>query len=86
MCNKTSRYYNTVISHYIRTMRTALFFFFMTGSGFDSARYVYRESPISSRRHTNGGNHAPVDNQLSSSIKFEKNAKYQTLNKGAFPL
>lgn len=85
MCNKTSRYYNTVISHYNRTMRTALFFFFITGSGFDSARYVYRESPISSRLHTNGGNHAPVDNQLSSSIKFEKNAKYQTLNKGAFP-
>lgn len=37
---------------------------------------------ISSRLHTN----APVDNLLSNSIKLEKNAKNQTLNKGALPL
>lgn len=29
---------------------------------------------------------APVDNLLSNSIKLEKNAKNQTLNKGALPL
>lgn len=75
----------TTPSYRISSELRCFWFFFITGVALPRRviqGFRAKKSPISSRLHTN----APVDNLLSNSIKLEKNAKNQTLNKGALPL
>lgn len=70
----------TTPSYRISSELRCFWFFLITGVALP--RRVIQGFRAKNPLHTN----APVDNLLSNSIKLEKNAKNQTLNKGALPL